>query len=117
MTTNLVPIEATVQHRIRKCCIDRGAFVIRETSSAGLPDLVVCYRGLFLGIEVKRPDPHKKYGVTPLQVRKLEQIREAGGLGFVARTAGEVEAVLDRIDWEIDRGNPRGLVNELPPIA
>lgn len=83
-TSNVVPLEKAVLHRTRKMLIEHGAFVFK-TSDLGLPDLVGCYKGVFIGVEVKRPDPRKRHPVSPLQRRKLQMIREAGGLGVVVR--------------------------------
>lgn len=47
---------------------------------AGLPDLIGCVRGRFIGIECKAPGKMKT--LTELQVKMLSIIRKAGGLGF-----------------------------------
>jgi Holliday junction resolvase len=46
---------------------------------SGVPDIVACYRGLFIGIECKAV----KNKPTMLQERNLDQIRTAGGLAVV----------------------------------
>ena len=48
---------------------------------AGVPDIVVCYRGLFLGIECKAG--YNK--TTPLQDREIAAIHKAGGAAMVVR--------------------------------
>ena len=48
---------------------------------AGVPDIVACYNGKFLGIECKAG----KGKVTALQGRELDGICAAGGVVFVAR--------------------------------
>ena len=48
---------------------------------AGIPDLVCCYNGKFLGIECKAG----KGKTTALQERELDAIRAAGGFAFVVR--------------------------------
>ena len=48
---------------------------------AGIPDLVCCYNGRFLGIECKAG----KGKTTALQERELDAIRAAGGFAFVVR--------------------------------
>ena len=48
---------------------------------AGVPDIIACYNGRFLGIECKAG----KGKTTALQDRELTAIRAAGGLTFVAR--------------------------------
>ena len=44
-------------------------------TKSGVPDLLVCLRGLFFGIELKAPNGRP----SPLQIRALLKIREAGG--------------------------------------
>lgn len=48
---------------------------------AGVPDIIACYNGKFLGIECKAG----KGKVTALQERELDAICAAGGFVFVAR--------------------------------
>lgn len=48
---------------------------------AGVPDIIACYNGRFLGIECKAG----KGKTTALQDRELAAIDAAGGLTFVAR--------------------------------
>ena len=46
---------------------------------AGIPDIIACYRGLFLAIECKAG----KGKTTALQEREINAIRAAKGLAFV----------------------------------
>lgn len=46
---------------------------------SGVPDIVACYKGKFIGIECKAG----KNKPTALQVREIENIRHAGGVGVV----------------------------------
>lgn len=48
---------------------------------AGIPDIIACYNGRFIGIECKAG----KGQPTPLQARELERIGIAGGKTFVIR--------------------------------
>ena len=47
---------------------------------SGVPDIIACVHGKFLGIECKAG----KNKPTALQVRELERIRAAGGIAVVA---------------------------------
>lgn len=47
---------------------------------AGIPDRIVCVRGYFLGIEVKKDHAAKP---TPLQEKCMLDINKAGGRTFV----------------------------------
>ena len=61
---------------------------------AGIPDLVCCINGRFIGIEVKQPG--KEAELTKLQSLRIEQIRKAGGVGFMATSVEDVERELRR---------------------
>lgn len=49
---------------------------------AGLPDLLGCVQGRFIGIEVKRPS--RMTNVSPLQQRVIQEINLNGGLAIVS---------------------------------
>ena len=52
-------------------------------------DYLVCFDGLFLGIEAKAPGEKP----TPRQEAVLEDIRRAGGSSFVISNEGELEVL------------------------
>lgn len=112
---SLVPLEEAVVIRIKRYVKKRGMWLFK-TNGDGLPDLVGCYKGVFFGIEVKRPlndrGRSSGYGVTPLQKHRLQQIRDAGGCGIVARHQDEVLTWMDEVD---QYGCVR--VEDLPEIA
>lgn len=61
--------------------------------ASGCPDRLVCYEGMFIGIEVKRP------GKTPtaLQRRRIAEIQQAGGIavwGTAEKIIGELTELL-----------------------
>ena len=45
--------------------------------TSGVPDIICCYKGRFLGLEAKLPGGR----LTELQKRALEKINRAGGIG------------------------------------
>ena len=49
---------------------------------AGLPDLLGCVQGRFIGVEVKRPSRMKD--ISPIQERVIHKITLNGGLAIVA---------------------------------
>lgn len=75
----------------------QGAFVFKVHGSAlmmaGLPDLIVCYRGKFIGIEVKMP------GNKPSARQKFvhDQIRRAGGIVVVAYSIDDVDTAMSEL--------------------
>jgi len=62
-----------------------------QYDTAGIPDIIVCYKGRFYGLEAKvgRNQP------TKLQAATIEQIRRAGGTASVVRSVDDVKAVMN----------------------
>lgn len=75
----------------------RVKFFANAFTPAGIPDVLACYRGRFLGIEVKGGS---SYGLTELQKYNLRLIRQAGGIGICVYPSGwqQFLDVLDRLD-------------------
>ena len=60
--------------------------------TAGIPDIVICYKGQFIALEVKTPDGKP----TTLQVATIKKIREAGGVAEVVRSVEEVREIITK---------------------
>ena len=90
--------EQAIQAKIIKFLEKRGAYVVKviTANKRGVPDIICCYRGVFLGIEVKRPETKKN--VSKLQEHNLAKIVEAEGFSCVAWSTDEVDDILDEID-------------------
>jgi len=58
----------------------------------GIPDLLVCYHGIFLGLEVKMPGEKP----SPIQRQVLKSIEAAGGVARVVCSVEEVDEILDQ---------------------
>jgi Holliday junction resolvase len=89
--------EKAIVEAIKKALTKRGAWVIKTHGSphlAGVPDLLVCYNGHFVALEVKQP--HTRDTVTRRQQHFLDAIEAAGGFG---RVVTSVEEALDVIQW------------------
>ena len=93
--------EKSVLDACRRELKRRGAWYMKTQSGGrsggrrGLPDLIACHRGRFLGIETKRPRGGR---VSPLQRLELEAITGAGGVSMVVRSVEELISMLDLID-------------------
>jgi len=95
--------ESRLQKKMQKRFRLRGAAVIKVHGglySSGIPDLLACYRGIFVACEVKTPQ--NKKGATKLQRGVLKSIRRAGGYAYVIREEESVDRILDAIDRRID---------------
>jgi len=64
--------------------------------SAGIPDIICCYRGRFLGLEVKLPSGR----LTELQKRAIEKINRAGGFARRVESVDDVRAIIAQVDME-----------------
>lgn len=60
--------------------------------TSGIPDLIICYAGKFIALEVKKP----KETATPLQEHILDKIREAGGRACVVTSVAEALSFIER---------------------
>lgn len=91
--------ETRLVRRILKALQDKGAWAYKAHGggySRGLPDIIVCYRGRFLGLEVK--DPAGRYAATPLQLYTIDEIRKHGGTAAVVYSVDEVLNLLQWLD-------------------
>lgn len=58
--------------------------------TAGIPDVICCYKGHFVGFEVKTD----KGQPTELQKATIEKIQNSGGTAVVVRSVDEVREVI-----------------------
>lgn len=76
--------EKQFENKIKKFLKDRGHYFIKywgggQFTKSGVPDILACVNGYFLGIEVK--GPHGK--PSDLQLYNIRKIKEAGGFGII----------------------------------
>lgn len=74
-----------------------GTRFVRFNKTPGCSDILCCYRGRFLALEIKRDAKEKP---TDDQAAFLAAVRDAGGVGEVVWSIEQVAAILDRIDAE-----------------
>ena len=70
--------------------------------TSGVPDIICCYKGRFLGLEVKLPTGR----LTELQKRAIYRINQAGGIACRVESVEDVRRVIAQADAE--RGEERG---------
>ena len=102
--------ESHIQTEITRYLRSRGAWVhkakalnvvgdgIAVPTQQGVPDLLVCYEGVFLGLEVKAATNKAK--VTGEQLAQMDLIAASGGISAVVWSCDQVEAILDAIDQD-----------------
>lgn len=75
-----------------------NCFCFKEHGSSyghsGIPDLIICYRGKFIGLEVKI----EKGKTSTLQEVMIRKIRNAGGIAEVVRSVDDVKKVIELLE-------------------
>lgn len=103
--------EGRVKDKIKKLLKSHGIWYYMPMQNgmgvAGIPDLICCYEGLFIGIETKAPlkNPttfeQRWAKATANQQARMREIQKAGGIAFVA---DDVQQVID-------------ILNDIKPLA
>ena len=66
--------------------------------TAGIPDIILCYKGRFAAMEVKTETGR----VSKLQEITIQRIQAAGGAACVVRSVREAEEMLMRMEVDAD---------------
>jgi hypothetical protein len=92
-------LETTLQTNIINYLKLKGALVDNIQGNefqSSIADLLICYRGRYIALEVKGPN-----GVLrPGQQRKLLKVQKAGGIGEVVYGLNKVKDIIKTIDEE-----------------
>ena len=101
--------EAKLWTKIRRAVFDYGGQDLYgfkthggHVAIPGIPDGIFCYRGWFVGMEVKVPG--KEHTLTEKQGYHLKSIRRAGGVADVVTSPEQAVALLQKIDRYISKG-------------
>ena len=85
--------EKQFETKIKKMLKDKGAYFVKffanSYTRAGVPDILACVNGYFVGIEVKAQNGHP----SDLQLYNADQIRKAGGFSFIVYPSGYEELI------------------------
>jgi hypothetical protein len=101
--------EGKLVAKVRDLIKEKGGrpFKIQGTDDTfqevGIPDILCCYRGVFVGLEAKIPGNTP----SPKQLHVLDEIADAGGIAAVVTTVGQVSHLLGKIDREVERAASR----------
>lgn len=80
--------EKTFENKIKKYLTDNGAYFVKffanRMTKTGVPDILACVGGYFVGIEVKAQTGKP----SPLQIHNVEEIKKAGGFAFIVYPSG-----------------------------
>ena len=90
--------EKNIENKIKSYLKSKGAYYFKhhgnQYSQVGVPDIIACYKGRFIGIEVK----NETGKTSPLQDVNLKMITDAGGIVIVSRCFEDVKNVILFID-------------------
>lgn len=99
--------EKLFENKIKKYIEAKGGWQVKffanKYTKSGIPDILACINGYFVGIEVKSD----KGSPSELQLRNVNAIRRAGGFAFVLYPSGW-ERFTDFVDdlihdtWSLD---------------
>ena len=92
--------EQAYQKKITTYLESKGAYVVKivAASKKGVPDVLACYQGYFIAIEVKTP--LTRHNTTKLQDYNLRRVTDAGGYAIVAVDVDDVRDIIEEIDNE-----------------
>jgi len=90
--------EQAYQKKITTYLESVGAYVVKVVASSkkGVPDILACYKGTFIAIEVKTP--LTRSNTTKLQDYNLKKVRESEGFALVAVDVEDIYPTLALID-------------------
>ena len=76
--------EKNFENKIKEYLTENGAWFIKywagaAYTKAGIPDILACLSGIFLGIEVKAANGKP----SDLQIVNIREIRKAGGIAII----------------------------------
>ena len=87
-----------VQPQVLKFLNSRGIYNFKTMVSnrRGVPDIIACYGGYLLGLEIKEDGD----SLSTLQARELEKIKNAGGKALEVRSLQQVVDLIEEIEKE-----------------
>lgn len=90
--------ETLLQRRIQKLIRSKGGYVHKNwgnmTSEPGIADLTVCYKGMYIALEIK----DRNNIPSPQQAIHCRLVRSAGGITAVLWSVEEAEKLFDLLD-------------------
>lgn len=92
--------ESKLVKKIQSAFAERGAWGFKYhggmMSMVGVPDLIYCYKGRFVGVEVKQGNGKP----SKIQLEQIRRIKASGGIAGVVWSVDEALELLERIDNE-----------------
>lgn len=99
-----IAAEKTFENKIKKYLDDRGAWFVKywagaQFTKSGIPDILCCINGYFVGIEVKAQNGKP----SEIQIFNIRKIKAAGGFAFVLYPSafGEFERFIEDLERDV----------------
>lgn len=96
--------EKAFEEKVKRFLKEQGCWTLKTWSNgvqrSGVPDLLVCCNGYFVGVELKAENGKP----SELQLWNIEKIREAGGIAIVLYP-NQFEIFKDLIIEQLKKGN------------
>ena len=100
-----IAAEKTFENKIKKFLEQHNAWFVKffanSYTKSGIPDILACVNGYFVGIEVKAQNGKP----SELQLYNVDKIRKAGGFAFVVYPWGFEQLKQFITDLEQERFN------------
>lgn len=85
---SIIAQEKTFENKVKKFLDANGAWYVKffanSFTKAGIPDILACVNGYFVGIEVKAQNGKP----SELQLYNVQKIRDSGGFAIVLYPSG-----------------------------
>ena len=94
-------LEIDIQKEIENYLDKNKIFHFRsgaDGTKSGLPDVVMCYKGRFVALELKKPKTGKAQGHQKTIAKLIEK---SGGITAFPRSLKEVIQIIQRIDRDV----------------
>lgn len=90
--------ESLLKTRMRRYLTDHGIYWVSIQGGPGAkpgdPDIVICLKGQFVGIEAKATNGRQ----SPIQAKREKEIEESGGKYYLVRSMDELEEIIGGIE-------------------
>lgn len=90
------PRESAIQKQILEWLSQQGSVAVIKlitANRAGYPDVLCCVNSHFVSLEVKQEGGR----ASPLQLRRIAEIREAGGCAEVVRSLEDAKKIVESL--------------------
>lgn len=89
--------ETKLQRKIQKYLEENNCYHFKVHGSnymrAGIPDIICCYKGKFIGIECKIG----KNKMSPIQEKHKQEIEESQGIHILAYSLDDVKKIIENL--------------------